>query len=203
MRLKHLYWFIGSTVTAVLLLAAIWKFGIEEIVDPYLWGDHSAESSAERWEFVIMAAVFATLSMILPLIAGRKLSRRVRELEIREDAVALSFSRGPEAMFVTDPQRRIITANTRCGEIFACELDRLIGSSFSEMLATDPPSNSVVEMELALRTEGVWKGRTEIHPNADHSFLVLLTISTVRDDLGNPTSFIGVVQSADQPPPQG
>ena len=202
MRLKHLYWFIGFTVIAVLLLAAIWKFGIEEAVDPYLWGEHIAESPAERWEFVIMAAMFVALSMVLPLIAGRKLIRRVRELEIREDAVALGFGRGPEAMFVTDQERRITAANARCSELFACELDRLIGSSFRDMIAADPPSSSVVEMELALREEGVWKGRIEINPDADHRFLALLTVSTVRDDLGNLTSFIGIVQSADQPTPK-
>lgn len=73
--------FVRVIGAAVALLAFVWKFGLEEFVDPMLPGDHSDEHPAERSEFVIAATLFALAAATLPSsLVSRLVKKQLREV---------------------------------------------------------------------------------------------------------------------------
>jgi diguanylate cyclase (GGDEF)-like protein len=72
-------------LTSVTFMAIAWEFWAEDILGPYLLDEFEPEDRAERWEYVISIALFAALSLIYPLIFGKRLIEKQEQLteEIR------------------------------------------------------------------------------------------------------------------------
>jgi polar amino acid transport system substrate-binding protein len=70
---------------SVSFLAMAWEFWIEDFLGTLLFNKFEAESSEERWEYVISIAIFVSLSMIYPFIVGKRLIEQQERLtsEIR------------------------------------------------------------------------------------------------------------------------
>jgi diguanylate cyclase (GGDEF)-like protein len=57
----------------VVVLSILWEFWLEDLFGGTLIHSHAAESRTERWEYVHSIAIFVILSLIIPIIYGRKL----------------------------------------------------------------------------------------------------------------------------------
>lgn len=106
LKIRRLALFVAGTIIVVTLLAIVWKFGIEEWVDPLLPGTHQDDSEAERWEFVIACAMFTGLGLVIPLLAYSKLA-----------AESLAAARLSRDVFVLAPQPMMVTSSS--GLVFA------------------------------------------------------------------------------------
>ena len=57
----HLLGFVLASAVLVGIIAAAWKFGFEEWIDPFLPGVHDVDSEGEQWEFVLLSSFFPAL----------------------------------------------------------------------------------------------------------------------------------------------
>jgi polar amino acid transport system substrate-binding protein len=83
---KHqFYMLLIFVLLSVSFLAMAWEFWIEDFLGTLLFNKFEAESSEERWEYVISIAIFVSLSMIYPFIVGKRLIEQQERLtsEIR------------------------------------------------------------------------------------------------------------------------
>ena len=73
MKLRQYYLVIAIVFVTVIVLSILWEFWIEHLTGAILIHTHEAESKLERWEYVYSIAIFVAISLIIPLLYGRKL----------------------------------------------------------------------------------------------------------------------------------
>ena len=84
---KHqFYILLIVTLLSVSVIAITWEFWLEDYISVYVLDDFEPESREERWEYVISIAIFVSLSLIYPLIIGKRLIKKQDQLydDIRE-----------------------------------------------------------------------------------------------------------------------
>jgi PAS domain-containing protein len=145
-------------VVATFLLALAWAFGLEDLVDPYLFGTHHAEGDAERWEFVVVVTLLVGGVAGMLLLFGQRTLRTMEQRQVVQALVYAGFERGPEAAFATDGERVIVAENRRCRELLGPHLGVLVGRSFHEFLPLDLTDSRYLEFEISLRDHGYWHG---------------------------------------------
>ena len=182
--------FVGLTAIAVAGLAILWKFGIEEIVDPYLPGQHDSDSVAERWEFVVAATLFSVLALLPPTLFVKRLLRERLAASRLSTAV---FRSAPQPMVVTDRQRRVIAANPAFEKLTGYAADAVMLTPV-DFLRTELNDAAVYdEMGHALAHEGAWSGELRnVRPDGSQ-YVVWLTVTATRDEAGEVSEFIGVL----------
>lgn len=145
-------------VVATFLLALAWAFGLEDLVDPYLFGTHHAESDAERWEFVVVVTLLVGGVAGMLLLFGQRTLRTMEQRQAIQALVYAGFEHDPGAAFATDGERIIVAENRRCRELLGPHLGVLVGRSFHEFLPLDLTDSRYLEFEISLRDHGFWQG---------------------------------------------
>ena len=135
LKIRRLALFVAGTIIVVTLLAILWKFGIEEWVDPLLPGTHQEDSEAERWEFVIACAMVTGLGLVLPLLAYSKLA-----------AESLAAARLSRDVFVLAPQPMMVTSSS--GLVFAVNQAWESFTGLQKVQAVQSPIAAVCESLL-------------------------------------------------------
>lgn len=80
MELRQYYVVIAIVFLTVVGLSFLWEFILEDVIGRYLGNTHEAESVEKRWEYVYTIAIFTLLALIIPILYGRKLIMRQKEL---------------------------------------------------------------------------------------------------------------------------
>jgi diguanylate cyclase (GGDEF)-like protein/PAS domain S-box-containing protein len=187
---RSIFLFLFATGGVVALLAFGWKFGVEEWLDPFLPGEHAADSIAERWEFVIASTFFAIAATAPPsLFVGRLL----RERMTADRLSAAVFDSAPQPMLVTDHERTILAINPAFEEMSGWSRADLVGCPASTLRSGDHPDEFYKSISHALDTTGAWTGEVTNRRQDGSPYAAALAITGVRDERGNVIEFIGVL----------
>jgi diguanylate cyclase (GGDEF)-like protein len=92
MKLRQYYAVIALVFVTVMVLSILWEFWLEDLFGGTLTHSHRAESRAERWEYVYSIAIFVILSLIIPIIYGRKLIAQQQALHAKIERMAAEDS---------------------------------------------------------------------------------------------------------------
>lgn len=182
--------FIGLSAATVALLAIFWKFGIEELADPYLPGEHAIDSLGERWEFVIVATLFSVLSLLIPSAVVRRL---VRERLSASRLSAAVFRSAPLPMVVTDRKRRVIAANPAFEKLTGYLAEAVIHTPVSFLKSDLNKATLYHDIGRALDCNGAWSGEVRNRRPDGSQYIVWLNITATRDESGEVSEFIGVL----------
>jgi PAS domain S-box-containing protein len=187
---RSIFLFLFATGGVVALLAFGWKFGVEEWLDPFLPGEHAADSIAERWEFVIASTFFAIAATAPPsLFVGRLL----RERMTADRLSAAVFDSAPQPMLVTDHERTILAINPAFEEMSGWSRADLVGCPASTLRSGDHPDEFYKSISHALDTTGAWTGEVTNRRQDGSPYAAALAITGVRDERGIVIEFIGVL----------
>jgi PAS domain-containing protein len=145
-------------VVLTALCAALWSFGLEDLLDPYLPGEHAVENDAERWEFVIATTLLVALSAGLVLLFGLRALKASESRQRVEALVYQGFLNDPQAAFATDGERNVIAENDRCRALLGPHFGTLLGRSFHELLPIDLTDTRYLALEIGLRDHSHWRG---------------------------------------------
>lgn len=182
--------FILLSAAIVALLAIFWKFGIEEFVDPYLPGEHAADSVAERWEFVVVATLFSVLSLLIPSAVVHRL---VREHLAASRLTAAVFKSAPQPLVVTDRDRRVIAVNPAFEKLTGYPAEAIIHTAAFFFKSDLNNSTLYDEIWLVLDRNGAWSGEVHNRRPDGSQYIVWLNITATRDEAGEVSEFIGVL----------
>ncbi len=158
MSVRRLSLFCLLLIVLTTLLAALWSFGVEDLLDPYLPGEHAVENDAERWEFVILTTLLVAVAVALMLLSGLHALRLSEQRQRVEALVHQGFMNGPHAAFATDGERNVIVENRRCAELLGPHFGSLVGRSMHELLPIDLTDTRYLQLEIGLRDHGRWHG---------------------------------------------
>lgn len=145
-------------LTSLVVMTAAWKFGLEELLDPYLIGDHQAESDAERWEFVLVSTLLVGLVTGALILAGRRSLRTIERRQWLEALLGEGFEANPVACFAMDGERRIHAENASCRTLLGPHFGSLVGRSLHDLLPIDLTDTRYLELEMGLRDRARWEG---------------------------------------------
>lgn len=181
--------FFIATTLGVALLAGVWKFGIEEELDPFLFGTHGVDSVAERWEFVVAATLFSALAMLVPVgVAIRSINDRLHASRIA-DAV---FRRAPQAIFVADATGGVVAVNPAFERLTGRHADGLHSNVFMG-LGIVLSEEQTAALTKTMADGGEWTGEFVLERPDGGSCAVALAMTAVRDEHGQVTETIGVL----------
>jgi PAS domain-containing protein len=158
MKLKQFLTLASLLVAMTFVLAAVWKFGLEELADPYLAGDHQAESDAERWEFVVVSTLLVALVTGMLMLVGRRALQALEQRQWLDALLGDGFEANPVASFAMDGERRIHAENASCRALLGPYFGGLVGRSFHDLLPIDLTDTRYLELEMALRDQARWEG---------------------------------------------
>lgn len=182
--------FIAATGMVVAMLAFGWKFGIEELLDPLLPGEHATESDAERWEFVVVSSLFAILATLLPtLVAYRQLLAHLQASRL-SSAV---FAAAPQPMIIADPAVSIRAVNPAFEALSGWTAQEVIGQPVSVLRAGGQADEVFREIDRALGERGEWRGELRNQRQDGTPYVVSLAITGVRDDSGALQQYVGIL----------
>jgi len=179
-------------VATTFAVTLAWKFGIEEFFDPYLPGIHLVDSPAERWEFVIVATLLVALVSGLLLVLGHG---RLQAIEARQRLQSLIYEgylTSRDARFTMDSERVIVAETDNCRKLLGPRLGALVGRRFHDLMPMDLTDATYLEMELAMRDPGKWRGTVSFH-NEETRVDIDLGLRVLRDRHGTVTSMHGRV----------
>ena len=78
---KHQFYLLLIVVLlSVSVIAITWEFWLEDYLGAFISDGFKHESREERWEYVISIAIFASLSLVYPLIIGKRLIEQQEQL---------------------------------------------------------------------------------------------------------------------------
>ncbi len=145
-------------VVLTMLCAALWSFGLEDLLDPHLAGEHVVENDAERWEFVVVTTLLVAASAGLMLLLGLRALKVSARRQRVEAQVYQGFLNAPHAAFTTDGERTVVAENARWEALIGPHCGSLLGRSFHELLPIDLTDTRYLELEIGLRDHNHWRG---------------------------------------------
>jgi diguanylate cyclase (GGDEF)-like protein/PAS domain S-box-containing protein len=161
-------------------------------------------NTSDRTPGIVASAGLAlslTLSgMIWLLVHGRQRALRLarhmnRDLLAAQQDLQLAanvFSHAREGIMITDAQGTIVRVNATLCEITGYEPQELIGQN-PRILASGRQDHAFYQdLWQTLADQGHWQGQTWNRRKNGELYAQLLTISTVRDDQGKITHYVGL-----------
>lgn len=199
MSIRQLLLFALLLVGLTFVLSAVWSFGLEDLFDPYLPGDHVAENPAERWEFVILTSLMVATVVGLMILFGRNTLRTINQRQQIEALVFEGFRNDLDAAFTTDGERTVVAENDRCQELLGPHFGPMVGRSFHDLLPIDLTDASYLELEIGLRDHSRWQGDFVVKGKQGDMRLTLDLIM-MQSPAGVATSLHGRVKSLEPLP---
>lgn len=96
-----------------------------------------------------------------------------------------------DAITSLDMERRIVTWNRACQELYGLTTEAVIGKRIPELMSFDFPGSSPEEVFKQVYSQGYWKGEFDfIHPVTKLKINLLSSLSLLRDANNNITGFI-------------
>ncbi|MBF0158996.1 MAG: sensor domain-containing diguanylate cyclase [Magnetococcales bacterium] len=177
------------TVASALLLAILWKFGLEEIVDPWLPGLHAFEPSGERWEFVVVTSLLVTLALLVPTSLGLRLAKRQQETW---QLLLSIFDRIPQPMFVTNTDRTIEMINPALQQLSGYSSIDLKGQPLQKLLHGEDQTIQT-QLHQIMTQQEQWSGELWLLRRDGARYAVWMSVHTLRDSHKNVMAYIGAL----------
>jgi len=96
-----------------------------------------------------------------------------------------------DGITITDMKGTITYANPSMEELFGYEKDGMLGKSVIALATNQEMANGIVS---TLIKSGTWGGEVELIKKNKEAFSALLSLSTVRDEKGNPIALMGAIR---------
>lgn len=190
LSLRDLIAFVLLSAAGVALLAVAWKFGVEEWLDPYLPGEHVRDSTAERWEFVVMASVFAALALVLPAVTVYRL---LAERLAGNRLASAVFNAAPQAMIVTDVHGRVIAANPAFAKLSGYRAELCVGQPISRFKSDLQGEEFYAGLQRVLRETGAWAGEVRNRRPDGSTYVAWLGITATHNRDGKVGEYVVVL----------
>jgi diguanylate cyclase (GGDEF)-like protein/PAS domain S-box-containing protein len=113
-----------------------------------------------------------------------------RDDEERRLAAAV-FANTQEGIVITDPEGRILAVNPSVVSITGYSREELVGNTMRQLQSGRHDRAFYETLWHAVRTSGYWQGEIWNRRKSGEVYPELLTISTVRDDAGEITNYVG------------
>ncbi|MEO5332205.1 MAG: diguanylate cyclase [Magnetococcus sp. YQC-5] len=158
MKRFHTLIFALLIIVCTGVLAAIWRFWLEEWIDPWFGHMHNASKFFEDIEFIIVSIVFVILA-IIP--AGLFAARTIRLQEQLEKKLLLSdaiIQHANEGILVTDTENRIIFVNPAFTDISGYSFQDVVWKNPNIFSSQQHDDNFYQDMWKRIRAEGKWAG---------------------------------------------
>ncbi len=169
--------FVLVSVVIVAVLSAIWKFGLEELADPYMPGDHDIDSFAECCEFVIFSCLFSAMSLVVPtmllyrLIGSRQAASRLSE------AV---FFQSPQPMMVVNSVFKVIAANRAWENLASISSGRAVGKPLEAFAFGMGAVEKSASMVQSIAETGQWTGEFSFECSPKDDRVLRMEITAIR-----------------------
>lgn len=122
--------------------------------------------------------------------------RRSAEVQLRRAAIV--FENTVEAVFVTDSQHRFVDVNPSFCEISGQPQDRLLGQTLNDVLAGLGQEGLCADIWQSVQAQGVWRGEVACRALSGESSPGWMTLSTVNDETGSASHYVGVLSNITQ-----
>jgi diguanylate cyclase (GGDEF)-like protein/PAS domain S-box-containing protein len=121
---------------------------------------------------------------------ARDITGSRRDDEERRLAAAV-FANTQEGVVITDPEGRILTANPAVVTITGYSREELVGNTMRQLQSGRHDRDFYDALWQAVGTTGYWQGEIWNRRKNGEIYPELLTISTVRDEKGEITNYVG------------
>ena len=184
---RDLALFIIGSACVVACIAAAWKFGLEDLVDPYLPGEHSTETLGERWEFVIVTTLCSIAAMMLPASVVYRLV--LQNIQARRLAESI-FDSAPQPMLLTDAGCAVLAVNSMWGALTGLRTTDVIGRRLTDLPGGLCGEAMVVSLQAGVAVSGTWSGEVRgMRPDGEH-FVVWVTATNVESETDGITNMV-------------
>ena len=161
----HLLGFVLASVVVVAIIAALWKFGFEEWLDPLLPGEHGVDSEGEQWEFVLLSSFFSGLALVFPAFLFHRMLQRAAAASRLSEAV---FEFAPQPMMVMSAAFQILAVNKAWVMLAGLSEDAVLGRKITAIQGGVLLPSLQQDMLQGLDDSGFWAGEVECtRPNGD------------------------------------
>lgn len=123
-------------------------------------------------------------------------SRHENEQQLRQAAAVFENTR--EGVMITDPEGRIVAVNRAFTEITGYSEQDILGKTPSMIHVSERDPASCHALWAELRAKGHWQGEVSSRRKNGEVYPELLTFSSVRDDEGAVTHYVGVFADISQ-----
>jgi len=120
----------------------------------------------------------------------RDITQRLAD-EARLHLAARVFESSLDAIFVTDPEHRLVAANPACERLTGHELESLIGHTSHERIFNHPDMSLAARIESELEQHGYWEGEIWNRRRDGKVTPCLLSMLRLADETGQPRQYIG------------
>ncbi|MEO5334685.1 MAG: diguanylate cyclase [Magnetococcus sp. YQC-5] len=192
--MKRYQYFVSAAlvVIGVGVLAVLWRFWLEEFLDPLLFGSvHGTNKWLEDVEFIVISLLFVGLAMIP---AGMFASQAIRRQEAAEGKLRLSdtiIANANEGILVTDGRNRIVAVNPAFTVISGYASGEVLGRT-PHMLSSGRHDSSFYQaMWREIRAEGRWAGEIWNKRSNGDEYVQWLSIFILRNSDGTVQNYVG------------
>jgi diguanylate cyclase (GGDEF)-like protein/PAS domain S-box-containing protein len=131
----------------------------------------------------------------LPAVVQRELAeletrRQLKRSESHLRLAAKVFESSREAIVITNAQRCIVSANRAFVEITGFQLDDVRDQSIALLNAANEDDEFLKNMWLDVAVHGFWQGEVTIKRKLGADFPTRLSITSVKDDLGQDQNYV-------------
>ncbi len=174
----HLLGFVLASAVLVGIIAAAWKFGFEEWIDPFLPGVHGVDSEGEQWEFVLLSSFFSGLALVFPAFQFHRMLHRAAAASRLTETV---FEFAPQPMMVVSSAFDILAVNMAWEMLAGVSGNAVLGRKITAIEGGVRLPGLQQKMLQGLDESGFWAGELEcVRPTGDQ-YVVWLSISAIAE----------------------
>lgn len=150
------------------------------------------QTTGERWVELHHNAVLDDAGNVIEIVGSSTDITALHEAHAQLELAASVFSGAREGIIITDPQGRIIEANSACSQITGWSRDELIGET-PRLLKSGRHAPAFYEaMWRSIAEHGYWEGEVWNRHKSGRHYAELLTIGTVRSPSGEVMHHVGL-----------
>jgi diguanylate cyclase (GGDEF)-like protein/PAS domain S-box-containing protein len=192
--MKRYQYFVSASlvVVGVGVLAALWRFWLEEFLDPLLFGSvHGTNKQLEDMEFIGVSLLFVSLAMIPAGLFAAQAIRRQEEAEGRLRLSDSIIANANEGILVTDGKNRIIAVNPAFTVISGYGSGEVLGRTPRILSSGRHDTPFYQSMWREICSEGRWAGEIWNQRSNGEEYVQWLSISTLQDPDGAVQNYVG------------
>ena len=141
MKTTKILYALCLVLISIFVLSFIWEFALEDLILPLVTDEFEAESSYERWEYVISATLFTGLALVFPALwlirAAGRLRQLHSELETRVEQRTRELRYQLDERLRVEQSLRKEVSERRLAESLSARMGRIIENAIDEMYVLD------------------------------------------------------------------
>lgn len=170
-----------SIIVTVLIISILWSFALEDVLDPFLPGEHVEENRAEKIEFVFLSALFVTLAVTGPTLLAKKSLYNWKVAEEKQRLFFFVVQETTEAVMITDMKGNISSVNPAFTQITGYPAAEVIGKNPRFLSSGQHDQPFYETMWSALRENNRWRGELWNRKCNGELYAQQVAISLVKD----------------------